>query len=32
MMGDIDQDDNYLRIICAELQVAVANVEYRCVP
>ena len=31
MLGDVDMDDNYLRIICVELQLAIANVEYRCV-
>ena len=32
MFGDIAQDDNYLRTICVELQVVVANVEHRCAP
>lgn len=31
MLGDVDMDDNYLRIICVELQLAIANVEYRYV-
>ena len=29
MFGDIDMDDSCLRTICVELQLAIANVEYR---
>lgn len=30
IVGNLDMDDNYLRTICVELQIAIANVEYRC--
>ena len=32
MIGDLDMDDSWLRTVCVELQLAIANVEYRCAP
>ncbi|KAH9858792.1 Alpha/Beta hydrolase protein [Lenzites betulinus] len=32
VFGDVDMDDYYLRILTVDLQVAIANVEYRLAP
>ena len=31
MHGDLDMEDYYLRIICADVQISIVNVDYRLV-